>query len=333
MAIYCRKSRLSIRAQALSAFAAIDTFAPGMGFDKYSPSVPVNHAMGYGLLASAASALRLADEAEHASRWLVLNDSPRAGVCGWGLPFEWDAFQNGQLNSADTVYGITTALCVNGLLDAFELLGVSQYLDHATRALEYYSQFRYSGPDGYCFYYSDQAPDRYRVHNVSMMLAGQYARLGHLTGRADFLEVAVQCANFSLTELKHCRNGDYWNYAVEFPRPNDLVHAAYSVFGLLLVQKHANRNVELGATLSYLRKFLRAGKLYEYVRHRELDPMLLPIKARAWGRECSCGFRVCQVMKPWQKAFEVHYRDIVTVPQGTTWKQRRSRSRCGITCI
>src|SRR5690606_22848440 len=97
--------------RAEGALAALDLQCPGFGFEPRTGRFQ-HHAMAYGIYASAAALLGLTTEARRGASFLVKNHCTRQGRAGWGLPFAWDAFADGSVNPAETIYGITNAFCV-----------------------------------------------------------------------------------------------------------------------------------------------------------------------------------------------------------------------------
>jgi hypothetical protein len=235
--------------------------------------------MAYALFASATSLLGLSVEAEAACAWLERDALKPDGRVGWGLPFAWDAFADGSVNPASTVYGITTALAVRALLDC---RGAGPPASAIT-ALEQYLTSRTVTSDGSFFWYSDRPCDAKCVFNVTSMLAGQYARLGRITGRKDFTDAALDAARYVYEHRKPSEHGEYWEYGKDFARPNDAVHAAYTLIGLRDVQKALDLDIDLGPPSMYIRNFFRDGEAFEFVPHDFLEKNRLMKPARIWG--------------------------------------------------
>lgn len=131
---------------------------------------PIHIPMSYGTLAMASALHGDAETARACADWLCSN-STSATITGWGLNWAWDAFSNGTINPADTIYGITDAIAVDGLYRTYQLTGDRRYLETATIALRDYAD-QYSVQEGtFYFHYSDQIADQgYRVANITAML-------------------------------------------------------------------------------------------------------------------------------------------------------------------
>lgn len=221
-----------------------DAKAPGRGLDSYAPSVSSDHAMAYGLIASADARwhartgdARALERAKRAATWLVENrDVDGDGLVGWGLSFTWDAFADGTTNPIGWPYTITTALGVQGLLDVHEVTRDPQLLAvalEATRAMLDHSLVR-AGDEAW-FQYSPAEHDAHPVFNVSSMMLGQLQRLAvvepALAEAADLV-----AAHLLRAQLVDGEGRVFWMYsapgAPSDDRENDLVHVAYIVQGL-----------------------------------------------------------------------------------------------------
>src|SRR5690606_24124226 len=78
-------------------FALFDPQYPGRGPDSVRKESH-DHAMAYGLFASAAAMAGKSGEAQVAADWLVSNSQPKPNAVGWGLPYAWDAFGDESTN-------------------------------------------------------------------------------------------------------------------------------------------------------------------------------------------------------------------------------------------
>ena len=260
----------------------LDSLRPGLGRGREVwGAEDVHQPMAYGLIAWAAANRRDRRLARAAADWLVENADPSAP--GWGLGCAWDAYGDGTTNSAETVYGITTALAVGGLASTYQLTKEERYLDAARQALEYFARFQC--PRNGHFFYSDQPADAaYSAPNVTAMLMGQYARMGRLAHRADFLEIADKAYGAMKRDAR--RDGDAlsWKYAygLSQERDNDLKHASYVVYGLFTYERHAESHDSLAEPAArYLRRFLTEADVYEFARGG--NPATQDLPARSWG--------------------------------------------------
>ncbi|NHX36763.1 MULTISPECIES: hypothetical protein [Halolamina] len=259
--------------------------------------------MAYGLIASA-EALRYeqtgAEAAKRfattAAKWLLENrDLDHDNRVGWGLPFAWDAFQDGSTNSPHHTYTITSALAARGILDVVskgciddpqtrkslirQVENVADYLIVEGKYNEY--------PEGICFWYSATKEDSAPVLNPTAMFAGVLQRLGTHTSvntdkREKYRAFADQVVSYLLSEAIVEDGSMLWRYVGgdSTSAYNDGVRAAYIVDGLLryaefdgLLADDIESDVEqmrIG-----LERFRDGGKLRQFIS--------LAQPARVWG--------------------------------------------------
>lgn len=255
-------------------YSPVDLDRAGYGRDSSNaaPVTPVHEPMAYGLFVSAFTADQMLVPAKMAADWLVDNqDLDGDGLAGWGLPFEWDAFNDGSINAAHTVYGITTAIAVQGLLDFYEATHDLKYLNTAVSALEAYAPERTHYGS---FHYSKAPTDRSPVHNVTAMLMGQYARASRLSNNKSFQEIATDSYSYLMSLAHHDEHiGLWWNYVDGHSKKNDLVHASYMVRGLI---DYGAPDEILSKSISHLKRFARKESVYDHVDADEWQ-------ARSWG--------------------------------------------------
>lgn len=252
---------------------------PGRGVDSYDHQV-LDHAMGYALYAAAQVLNKDYRKAEVALEWLATNSNE--GI-GWGLPFEWDAFSDGSVNSRNTVYGITVAWGVKALLDFTEGTGSDKYVWLIESVLDYYMGSFSVTPAGGYFWYSDSGSDDKNVHNVSAMLAGQYARAGKLLNKKAYVELSALAFRGVWGARHDDGKGMHWRYSDFSNRPNDSVHAAYVVYGLSVYSQAVGEKLDLERACEYLLGFVSNGVASEYSHLESLSPSLLSRRARSWG--------------------------------------------------
>jgi hypothetical protein len=230
----------------------------GFGVDTHLGAVD-HQPMTYGLVLSA-EAIRLKHAPNEDSRrrvtkataWLLENqDLDGDGKPGWGLPQPWDAWADGTTNPAHQPYTITTAICLDSLLDA---LAVPELWTDAQRdeirglmrkiVLRWCRELWSEGYGGGYFWYSPDPNDEVFGINASVMFLGSMSRLlaeqpgvfsdderQLVQERADVLARAV------VQTVKPREGLPFWKYA---PAPNrynniqdnDLVHHVYILWGV-----------------------------------------------------------------------------------------------------
>lgn len=230
----------------------------GWGVDSFQEAVD-HQPMTYGLVLSA-EAIRLQNDpkdesrrrVEKAVRWLLENqDLDEDGKPGWGLPQPWDAWADGTTNPPNHPYTITTAICLEGLLDALAVStsGADIPRDEVRNLMkqvvlrwcrEVWSE-GYGG--GYFWYSPNPADDVFGVNAASWFLGSMMRVLDEhgdvfsdaerqpIEKRADALATAI-------VKTVQPREGlPFWKYApapnrFNNDRPNDLVHHIYILWGI-----------------------------------------------------------------------------------------------------
>ena len=230
----------------------------GFGVDTHLGAVD-DQPMTYGLVLSA-EAIRLKHDANAESRrrvtkataWLLDNrDLDGDGKPGWGLPQPWDAWADGTTNPPNQPYTITTAICLDGLLDALAVPGLwtdvrRDEIRGVMRAivLRWCREVWSDGYGGGYFWYSPDPNDDVFGINASVMFLGSMMRMlveqpgmfsaderRLVEGRADALARAV------VETVRPRRGLPFWKYG---PAPNrygntndnDLVHQVYILWGI-----------------------------------------------------------------------------------------------------
>ena len=189
---------------------------------------------------------------------------------------------NGFINPADTVYGITTAVAVDGLLSIFCVTQDDKYLEVAQAALNYYSQFQ-CVDSGHILYSDQPADSSYRVPNITSMLMGQYARLGRILKNKNYQKIAAKAYRAMVRDSIRVGNCLKFKYArgLNTERENDLVHASYIVYGIYLYEQNTEAHNSLTSdSARHLFGFV-GDDVYEFNNEEKSYPR--SIKARSWG--------------------------------------------------
>ncbi|WPL15350.1 transposase, IS605 OrfB family [Thiorhodovibrio winogradskyi] len=178
--------------------------------------------MAYGTIAMAAALHGDEQTARAAADWLCSN-STSTHKTGWRLNWAWVAFANGVINPADTLYGVTIAIAVDGLYRTYQLTGDQRYLDTVVKALhDYAEQHSQQADDAIYFHYSDQAADHgYRVANITAMLMAQYATLGAATHHSEWIALADHAYRGLMADALHTEAAVSWHYLGNAPKPRD----------------------------------------------------------------------------------------------------------------
>jgi len=298
----------------LSLLALFPEDAQGLGLDA-AFGTSAQQPMTYGLVLMAEGRRLLAQPTEEGRRrvrlaagWLVAAaDLDRDGLPGWGLPDPWDAFADGSVNPADQPYTITTAIVLEGLLDASLVpmlwTGAERaaHRDLCLAVLRRWATEAFTPtPDGGGFFwYSPAAADAYFSLNPSAMLAGATQRFLRRYGAeltwADLsllLEVADRAARSVALAVRPREGRPFWAYlAVPNPlgqdEPNDAVHHGYILWGMETYRRYGGR-VELPWTTAQARASLRAflveGAPRDYPQDVAYEiPVYRERPAQLWG--------------------------------------------------
>lgn len=266
-----------------------DDGALGYGLDAYTPSVRSDHAMAYALILSAESIRykrkgepEALERARDAATWLMENrDMDADGLIGWGLSFEWDAFQDGSTNPADWPYTITTALAIQGLLDLHDVTADANLIGVALEATRTMLAHAFTLMEGAAwFHYSPSEFDDHDVYNVSAMMLGQLQRLVlHEPVWQEYADLVA--AHLLAARLEDQSGRTHWMYSAPGApgdhRENDLVHAAYIVQGLSdYVRFGGTHEVDVQALYESLEAFVIPGGAVSEMPFGE-------VAARDWG--------------------------------------------------
>ncbi len=209
---------------------------------------------------------------EQAYTWLIDNaDLNGDGVPGWGFPDAWDAFSDGSTNPSNYPYTITTAEVLNGFLDMLDspypladserqrILDLMKTVGQLWCS-DYWQDLETDlGPAGY-FWYGIEPRDAYFASNVSSMMLASLTRLSEEQRGAfdsqDYQHMAdcVDKAARGMVYGVHWRGSGrpFWlrgtahedNLIAEssyYDRVDDLVHHAYTVFGMEVYRALAGR--------------------------------------------------------------------------------------------
>lgn len=295
---------------------SFDLKRPGYGLDTGFKEEKLDYPMAYALFVSAESHRYLQSKEDAALQniitgvtWLIENKE-LSGDIGWGLPFAWDAFGDGSVNNEHTIYTITTALVIQALLDATDAIHAAEQdvplepqvlIDTANSAIKTFLQGKFIRQDGeLIFWYSVNPEDDYHVLNVSSMLTGQIQRLSQYLSipESEALSlVADEGFSYVIERMVTDENGNIqWMYGGDdWPndranRPNDLVHEAYVIQGIIDYVRYGGKKSELiqpNSLYKSLNRYLESENVYEMPRswqpNNEAFIALSETSARLWG--------------------------------------------------
>lgn len=262
--------------------------------------------MTYALVALAEARVSdgmLPERGIRAVRWLLRNaDLDRDSRPGWGIPHEWDAFNDGvgaagATNPRHHPYTTTTALVLQSLADAVSSgwlsaaersVAVSLSSDVCRRWIRDAVSMTAGG--GAFFWYSPHIADAKDCPNASALMVGAIRRArvaGLLDGIAPAADAVIDEAvrHLVATSRRDAPRFPAWQYiegAVP-GRPNDAVHHAYTVWGLETYRESFG-DVPLpwstAAAGASCRMFFRDGAFTEDPPHATTEGVR---PARLWG--------------------------------------------------
>lgn len=268
--------------------------------------------MTYGLVLAAESlrASRTGDSeprrrVQKAVRWLMDNrDLDGDGKPGWGLPHAWDAGADGTVNPPHTCYTITTAIVLEGLVEALAVPDL--WSDDEAREIRglvrdvlvrWCRELWAEGYGGGYYRYST-ADDFFSINAPAMMLSPQarfLERYGDEFPAADHELVRARLDGLAaaVVHTAERRGGaPFWDYMavpnrLNSKRPNDAVHQAYILWGIETYREHGGR-VEIPWTnadaVASLERFWEDGKLMFFARDEPgLTPGRAAQPANLWG--------------------------------------------------
>ncbi|WP_156390423.1 hypothetical protein [Rhizobium sp. Root1203] len=219
----------------------------------------------------------LPDLSRVAGRWLLDHaDEDADGVKGWGVPVAWDAYGDGSVNPANSVYTISTAIAVDALLNWMELdpeAPGEEILATVTASLLPFTAPEMRSPSGMIPYSVVESDRKYDTFNPAAYMAGQMQRFSRITPNVEFAKVLASTADETVEvllkqKLVNPKTGSwYWHYSIQESIANDLPHASYIIDGLIKYETYGGRrsaDIDLKATLSHLREFDDSKR--DYVR-------------------------------------------------------------------
>ncbi|MHC4122742.1 MAG: hypothetical protein ACYSSI_04145 [Planctomycetota bacterium] len=188
-----------------------------------------------------------------AVQWIIdNNDLDKDGLPGWGLPQPWDAFADGSTNPPNQPYTITTAIVLNGLLDALKSKSLwtdSEYKQMraiiSKVILRWCREMWSDGFTGGYFWYSPSVNDSSFCNNSPSMFLGSMVRTlqehGDAFSHQERLFVKNRADNLAkaIMSIVILKDGlPQWNYIATPNRANyperisDLLHLGYTLWGV-----------------------------------------------------------------------------------------------------
>ena len=254
---------------------------PGNGIDVFDNQLK-DRPMAYGLLMSAEYNRYLHTRNTDAyllvkkcGLWLMENsDLNNNGIVGFGLPDQWDAFNDNSINEAHHEYTITTAIVVKGLLDWYDIESNinkrAEIKELVLSCLDPYLDNRYDSPIGIPAYSLSPEDTIYDIYNPAAFLLGQLKRYSQITDDKDLKEKLNSKSNNIIKVLEDNVQIDsasnyFWAYGIQRQGPNDLVHALYVIEGIRDFQEYGGTtNLNFSSVHNHLFSFSNDSIFFEH---------------------------------------------------------------------
>lgn len=297
--------------------------AQAMGPDPYLQE-PREHLEIYAILLSAESRRWAATGAldaiarvrSCALRLLETSDLDGDGKVGWGLPFAWDAFGDGSVNSVNHPYTISTAQTLEAFLDALEyapnLFSIEEKRQLETTIANAWKRWSREAwtdfsPEFGWFWYSPAISDSWNVVNINGMMLSVAIRCRQRTWKspgllefADLDDRIHKMARLILAEMEP-RNGlPFWHYiptpnALNQDEPNDIVHHVYILWGMERYRTYSSEPLPYTKeqALESVATYFSDTKAFDYPQDVIYSGPKAPYQARPmvlWGMGAALAF-------------------------------------------
>lgn len=274
----------------------LDSLNPGKGVDIFDEDIK-HRPMAYSLILRAEiNRIKHTNDTNkniiyNCGNWLLKNaDLDNDGTIGYGLPDEWDAFQDGTINPINQEYTITTAMVIGSLMDWLEIEPDSQKVltinNTIYNCLKPYLTKEAKNEKGLLSYSLNPNDKKYCVYNPTAYMAGQMQRFSTLTKNDSLSNLLKEESNTLVNVLmknsQKDKNGNiYWNYSQESQFPNDLVHMSYIIDGLRNYKNYGGSiDMSWKKIIHHSSLFYFNYKWYEYA---ENDKQNAIFNSRLWG--------------------------------------------------
>jgi len=217
--------------------------------------------------------------AERCFAWLMEHRSPGRDHFAWGNNFAFSTRAGTIERYTPTI--VWSSLIGQAFVEAYEVLGSSQYLDVAASTAEFVKSLpREKTSKGTCLSYVPNVQSS--IHNSNMLGGALLARVAHYTQDQEALDLARESMLYSCSN----QNGDgAWFYGVA-PKYHwiDNFHTGYNLDSLKrYIQSTGNREFvpQLNAGLEYMKQafFGEDGRPIYY--HDRPDPVDIQCAAQA----------------------------------------------------
>ena len=166
---------------------------------------------------------------------IIASRSPESEYWCWGYSFPWQTRMILVPRGAPNL--VCTVFVANALLDAFEALGDTRFLQMAVSAGEYLvKELYYTEGAGVASFSYPLPTSKSKVHNANFLAAALLSRLYYHKGDDRLVDPALQAARYSAGKQK---SDGSWSYG-ELPRQGwiDNFHTGYNLTSLRAIDRN-----------------------------------------------------------------------------------------------
>ena len=161
--------------------------------------------------------------------------SPDSEYWSWGYSFPWQTRTILVPRGAPNL--VCTVFVANSLLDAFETLGDTQYLEMAISAGDYLlEKLYYTEGDGVAGFSYPLPSSKAKVHNANFLAAAFLSRLYHHTGEERFVGPAMRVARYSASKQQD--DGSWYYGELATQRWIDNFHTGFNLTSLRVLDRN-----------------------------------------------------------------------------------------------
>lgn len=195
--------------------------------------------------------------------------SPDSQYWSWGYSFPWQTRTIMVPRGAPNL--VCTVFVANSLLDTFETLGDTQYLEMAISAGDYLlEELYYTEADGVEGFSYPSPSSKAKVHNANFLAAALLSRLHRHTRRGRFVGPAMGAARYSASKQQD--DGSWYYGELATQRWIDNFHTGYNLCALRRIADYTktaefDQNISRGYQF-YLGHFFREDGAPRYFHNR-----------------------------------------------------------------
>ncbi len=212
---------------------------------------------GYVRLAAIDGQAHWVDYARQIARWLLSHVEPGySGPC-WGLPFDW---QSVMFFPKGTPCATVSLAVGEGFWDLYKYSGNHDYLEVCRGICDFIIRdlnITSFEPRQICFSYTPM--DSYLVHNANLMAAEFLTKLGSECGETSWVELGLQAAEYSLSDLNEDGSLYYWGRGwPERSTHRDVYHSGFEIRSFWNLWRVTRQHTFRNAAARYLHFFKNA---------------------------------------------------------------------------